>query len=92
MDNTITFSAIVGFFLPAAIAVVNRERWSSQIKGLVAFAVCLLAALATVWYEASVDWHDYRRVVIVVFGVAIGTYRAWWHPSGLTGSIETKTG
>jgi hypothetical protein len=92
VDNTVTFAAIVGFVAPPVIAVINREHWSEQVKGVVAFVVCLLAAIGTAWYEQSVDWHDLRKVLPIVFGAAILTYHQFWKPTGIAPSIEKKTG
>jgi hypothetical protein len=91
MDNTVTFAAIVGFICPPIIAFINRERWSSQVKGIVAFLVCLLAAIGTCWYERSVDWHNLRAVLPIVFGAAILTFHQFWKPSGIAPTIEKNT-
>jgi hypothetical protein len=91
MDNTVTFAAIVGFLVPPAVAVINREKWSSQVKGVIAFLVCLLAAIGTAWYEQSVEWNDLRKVLPIVFGAAILTYHQFWKPSGIAPTIEKNT-
>lgn len=92
MDNTTTFAAIAGFLAPPVIAIINRQHWTSQTKGIVAFLVCLAAALFTAWYERSVDWHNVRAVLPVVFGSAIATYHWFWKPTGIAPNIEDKTG
>lgn len=92
MDNTITFAALVGLAAPPIIAVINRENWSSQVKGIVAFLVCLVLAVATAWYEQEVDWHNLRAVLPVVFGTAISSYHWFYKPTGIAPSIEKKTG
>lgn len=91
MDNTVTFAAIVGFVCPPIIAVINREKWSGQVKGVIAFIVCLLAAIGTAWYEQTANWHDIRKVLPVVFGAAILTYHQFWKPTGIAPSIEKNT-
>lgn len=91
-ENTITAAAIAGFVAPPLIAIINRKRWSSEVKGIVAFLVCVAIALATAWYEERVDWHNLRTVLPVVFGSAILTYHQFWKPSGIAPAIEGATG
>lgn len=91
MDNTITAAAIAGFVAPPLIAVINRKHWSSEVKAVSAFLVCVLVALGTAWYEQEVDWHNLRAVLPVVFGSAILTYNQFWKPSGIADAIERNT-
>lgn len=92
MDNTITGAAIAGFVVPPVVAIINRRAWSSEVKGFVAFLVCVVVAAAWCWYEQEVDWHNLRVVLPVVFASAIVTYHQWYKPSGITDAIEKKTG
>lgn len=92
MDNTVTFAVIIGFLAPPVIAAINREKWSSEVKGVVAFLLCLVAAAATAWYEASLDTHNLRKTIPLVFGAAIMSYHQFWRPTGIAPSIEKKTG
>lgn len=90
MDNTFSFSLIVGFILPPIIAVFTQTHWSSQAKGVVVFILCALAAIGTAWYEKSVDWHNLRSILPVVFLAALGFYHMFWKPSGIAPAIEKK--
>lgn len=92
MNETLSISVIVGFFLSPAISAINREAWSSHVKAAVAFAACLVAAVVTAWYEASTNWHDLRGVLIALFSAAIISYRAFWGPSGIADKISKTTG
>ena len=92
MNQTLSIAVIVGFFMSPAISAINREKWSSQLKAISAFVLCVVAALATAWYEASVDWHDLRAVVIGVVGAAIISYHNFWKPSGAADAISETTG
>lgn len=92
MDNTQTLAVIGGFLAPVAIAVINREEWSSQMKGIVAFLVCFVAAGFVAWYDRSLTTHNLRETLPLVFGAAIATYHWFWKPSGIAPTIEKKTG
>lgn len=93
MDNTITAAAIAGFVAPPIIAVINRRAWSSEVKGIVAFLVCVVFAIGVTWYwRPDLDWRNLRLVFAVVFSTAIVTYHQFYKPSGIAPSIERKTG
>lgn len=91
MDSTVTMALMVGFFVVPVISVVNKEKWTSQTKGVVAFVICLLAAGATAWYEQSLDVHDVRKTMPIVLGTAIASYHQFWKPTGIAPAIESKT-
>lgn len=93
MDSELaTISGIVGFAMPAAIAVLNRERWKPATKAIAAFVLCLVAALLTAWYQDALNAEDVRATALIVVGSAIGSYQLWWKPSTLTDRIESATG
>ncbi len=87
-----TISVVLGFLMPPAIAVINRRHWSSEVKGAMAFILCVLAALGTLWYEDKLNTTDIRNTVMLVFGVAIFTYHQFWKPSQIAPTIEKSTG
>ena len=93
MDNiTLTqWAAIVGFFMPAVIAFLNQSTWSNTVRGLVAFAAALVAAVVTTYLETGLDTKDLVTTIIVVFFTAVGTYHTWWKPSTIAPRIEAAT-
>jgi len=92
MNNTQAVAAIVGFLMPPVIAFITKENWTPQLKGLIAFAVCVLATLATLGYESSVDWHNVKTLMPIVFISAISTYHFWWKPTGISDAVGKTTG
>lgn len=91
MDKLTMWAAIVGFLMPPAIALITQTQWAKPLKGLVAFALCLIAAAVTVWLSAEWDGGDYVKTAMIVFAAAVGTYHVWWKPSGIAPSIEAAT-
>ncbi len=85
------WSAVVGFFMPAAIAFVNQSRWSKPPKGIVAFGLCLIAAVVTVWVRGELSTGTWLHAALVLFLTAIGTYHTWWKPSGIGPTVEAAT-
>lgn len=92
MDNTASVSLMVGAILPPLIAVINRKSWSSEVKGLFALAICIIAAAAVAWWERTLDWHNLRQTIPLVIAAAFGLYHTLWKPSGIAPAIEAKTG
>jgi hypothetical protein len=91
--NVAMWSAIVGFLLPPAIAMVNRHAWSSTTKAIVAFVFCMIAAAGTTFFAGDLDKEgDLATAALTVFGAAIGTYRSFWQTSGIAPKLEEKTG
>lgn len=89
--ETISVDAMIGFIMPAVIAGVNQSYWNSRTKGLVAFLACLVASVAVCLFRGDMDWTNWQSTFLVVFGGAIATYRLWWQPSMIAGTIEAKT-
>lgn len=82
---------VLAFLLPPIIAVITQRHWSSQVKGAVAFLVCVAAALLMVLYEAGFNWTDWRNASLVIVSGAIFFYHQFWKPSGIAPAIEEKT-
>jgi hypothetical protein len=92
VNETLSISIIVGFFMSPAISVISREKWNPQLKAVAAFVLCVIAAVVTAWYEATTNWHDLRGVLIAVFSASIASYHLFWKPSGAANAISKVTG
>lgn len=91
MDDEFTINAMIGFAMPAVIAGINQSYWSPRVKGVVAFLACTVASVAVVLFRGELDWADWRGTFLTVFGTAIASYRLWWQPSLIAGTIEAGT-
>ena len=95
MDGTLNVNpvdvAMGALVVPPIIAIINQRRWPSQVKGLVALAVCLLYALAVVWIRGGVDLQHWRNSALVIGAAAFAMYKLWWQPSGIAPAIEAVT-
>lgn len=93
MDQDVATAAVIlGFGLPPIISALNRTKWSSAVRGIVAFVVCVVAALAVLWYEDLLNTVDIRNTIGLIFGLAITTYNLFWKPTGIAPAIEEATG
>lgn len=83
---------IGGTLVPFVISVINQtHRWSSQVRGSVAFAVCLLAAVALARLHGELTPAGWEASAVAVTGAAVVMYREIWKPSGLAGLVESTT-
>jgi len=91
-ETTALWSAVVGFFVPLAIATINQSTWPPRTRGGVAFLVCLIAATGTVYFSGELDQIDDLAVAfLIVFGTAISTYHQFWKPTTIASAVERAT-
>lgn len=92
-DNTARWAFLVGIFLPMGIALVNQTGWSRQLRGIVTFLCCLIAAVGTAYFAGELDGEDIVSALLIILVMATLTYRVYWGPeaSGLASTVEAKT-
>lgn len=86
--NIDMYMAIVSFFLPGLIAVVNRCSWSSARKYWASFGIVCVAAAGHLIFSGQADWTDIPGTVLKVLFLSIGSYLVFWRPSGISDRIE----
>jgi hypothetical protein len=97
-DNLALDTAIFRVVMPPLIDVIHRRSWSSEVKGVFAFAWCFLASLLLVWpMEQLTGLRQYRpeqwlRAFMIVFVTAITLHRWFWKPTGIGDTISRATG
>lgn len=91
MNELDMWNIVIGFAMPLLVALVNQWRWPATVKGLVAFAVCAIAAAVTVYVRDGWDGQTWLRTLMVIFLTAVATYRLWWQPSQIAPRIEQAT-
>lgn len=90
-SNLAQIAIFVGFLLPHAIALVTQQHWSPALKSVVAFAICIVAAVVTVWAKGTLNFHDLVGTATLVYVLARSSYAGLWKPTGITDTIEAKT-
>lgn len=92
MSNSAMWALIVGFFLPLAIAVVQRETWSTAVRAVVGFLACLVASTGTVLIQlGSWDWHDWIQSSLLIVVTSVSTYEGFWKKTGTAPAVEKAT-
>lgn len=85
------WSALVGIGMPPVVAVAVSSRWQPWQRGLVAVAVCVAAGLGTTWIAGQLSGVTPVRAVLVVAMATFGSYRKFWHTTGIAKKIEDAT-
>jgi len=84
------WAAIVGAFLPALVAVVNRSDWQPWLKGVVALGSSVAAGTVTALLSGDFTGASWATSVGIVFGSSQIAYQTWWKGSGISNKIEDK--
>jgi hypothetical protein len=82
------WSAVVGFFLPALVAIVNREEWKPWIKGAVALLASLVVGTVTALLSGGFTGSTWLQAMGVVFAASQAAYHLWWKNTDIAGMIE----
>lgn len=92
MDFNAFDAAMGAFVLPPVIALINQVRWASQVRAVIALAVCAVYALVIAIIRGPVDFTDWRDTLLTVAGAAFALHGLFWRPSGIAGSLEAVGG
>lgn len=88
--NLDMYVAVVGFFLPMVIAVVNRCGWSSGAKYAASFAVVCAASVGHLIFAGQWAMGDLPASILKMLFMTIGSYLVFWKPSGGADLIESR--
>lgn len=82
------WAAVVGFVLPAVIAVVNRAEWKAWLKALVALGTSVLAGTVTALLSGDFTGSTWLQAIGIAFAASAASYKLWWKSSGISDKIE----
>lgn len=91
MSNLAMWSVIVGFFLPAVIAVIQQPTWSQPVRAIVTFVVSLVAGAGTAYFNGDLTAADWVSASLIILVSAISIYKGLYQPTGVGPAIETAT-
>lgn len=92
MSNLVQWAAIVAFFVPVVVAAINRRRWTARVKAVVFFAVALVAAAGTAYFQGDLTGKRWLDAALVIVPAAAAFYHGLFKPTGVTDTVEEKTG
>ena len=92
ISNAAMWAAIVGFFLPMLLAVVQQPGWSNSVRSIIMFLASCAAAVGTVLIQND-GWSgkDWVSTTLLIMVTAIATYHGLWKPTNVAPSIEAST-
>jgi len=86
--NLDMYVAVVGFFLPSVIAIVNRCTWAQTTKYAVSFGVVCAASVGHLIFAGQWNMGDIPGSILKMLFMTIGSYLVFWRPSGISDKIE----
>lgn len=91
MSNLAQWSAIVAFFVPPVVALINQSKWSSQLKAMVFFGVSLVAAAGTAYFQGDLTGKRFLDSALIVVAAAAAYYHGLWKPTEVAPKIEAAS-
>jgi len=91
MGNLEQWSLIVAFFVPPAVALINQTGWSSKLKAVVFFAISLLAAAGTAYFQGDLTGKRFLDSALLIVAAAAAYYHGLYKPTGVAPTIEKAT-
>lgn len=91
MSNLAQWSALVAFFVPLVVAALNQSRWSAPVKAVVFFAVSLVAAAGTAYFQGDLTGKRFLDAALIVVAAGAAFYHGFWRPTGVTDAVEQST-
>lgn len=82
------WSLMVGFFLPALVAVVNRQEWKPWIKAVAALVASVVVGTVTALLSGRFTGANWMTAIGIVFAASQLAYVTWWKNSDIAGWIE----
>lgn len=91
MNSLAQWSLIVAFFVPLVMSVLNQSKWSAQIKAGLFFAVSLVAAAGTAYFQGDLTGKRFVDSALVIVAAGAAFYQGWWKPVGVAPKLEEVT-
>jgi hypothetical protein len=90
-SNLVMWAAVVGFFMPPLLSIVQQPGWSQPLRSIVMFVASIIAGAGTVYFQGAWDMTNVVTTILFVMVTAIATYKGLWTPTGISPKIEVAT-
>lgn len=74
-------SFILGLFMPIVIDFVNKRGWSTQLRYIVAFLICLATGAVVEYFNGRLSYGEVFQSAGIVFATAQSMYNLYWKDS-----------
>lgn len=81
MSNLTQWSAIVAFFVPIVMSLLLQTSWSKELKAVLFFAVSLIAAGGTAYFQGDLTGKRWLDSALVIVPAAAAFYHGLWKPT-----------
>jgi hypothetical protein len=88
MSNLVQWSAIVAFFIPILLSLLNQAKFSKELKAVIFFAVSLVAAGGTAYFQGDLTGRRWLDSALVIVPAAAAFYHGFWKPSSIAPKLE----
>lgn len=82
------WAAVVGFFLPGLVSIINRAEWKPWLKAVIALLVSVVVGSVTALLSHGFTGATWLQAIGVVFAASQAAYHLWWKNSDITDWIE----
>lgn len=90
--NLAALNGVIAFLSATFILpLIQQPNWSAKVRSAVTFVYSLVIGLVTVWAMGDLTPTKAAASVLMVFTVAITTYKGFSQPSGIAPAIENAT-
>lgn len=94
-EETLGIAGVIGFFLPIIISFIQQSNWKPGAQAVIAFIVCVVAAIIGSFFVDGVDlknpeW-DWIAWFGAIWGSAMLSYSRFWKPTTVSPKIESAT-
>jgi len=86
------WSLVVAFFLPVAIAVIQRQAFSSALRATITFLVSGVAAAGTAYFTDGLTGGNLIHSGLIILVGTIAVYQGLMKPTGIAPAVEAATG
>ena len=91
-SNLEMWSALVGWFLPMLVAVIQQLMWPTWFRSMVTVVACVVTGFVTTWLTVDFDWNrDLVSSILTVLVAAQASYLAFFKPTKIAPTIERAT-
>jgi len=80
LSNAALWAIILGFFAPLVLNLLLQSKWSARTQAILAFVFCLIVGTVTAFFAGAFTGVGIVTAVLLVFVVAISTYKGFWKP------------
>jgi len=92
--DTVALATLLSLFFPLVVAFITKLTASDGLKAVVNFVGSGVLAVVAIWMvpnQAPVTWQLCLNTFIAALITSFATYKGFWKPTGISGTVATKS-